>query len=266
MKMIMASTEKKYGADSFVREVAQDHAEEVQAVDTLLAEITQANRRATHAELCYFSKNLNWDESDVKRELRRMHSVLRLQSIAGGLEDRQAAAKEAETSTQILEKEGVKVADQIAKLQAKLASMERDQRLAVKRVEDQSEAVKQLRELCPEHIRKSVNDERGRLDSSIMRQIQDAQTRTNELECCLTPSRYPSESAYLEALERSCREAVHVGNNGRMIRRQLSPTWPSIRDSMETELQGLRDSITALQEQYDAAIGPIESKLDYYAA
>lgn len=251
--------------DSLVNDIALDYAEKIIDADELLREISTANRPATYEEFVYFQRELGWSETTVREQLRRMVNVMRFQSIAGTTADRKAAATEAATASSVLEKEGPKISDQIAKLQAKLSSMERDERLASKRVDEQGLAIEQLRKLAPVHIDDKFNSQKRLLKNTIRQQISDAEIRINELECCLNPSRYPRESDYLDALQRSFRDAVEVRASNGMGRKSHSSKWPSIRVELERELAELHAKMGPLQAQYDSELAKIESSLDYYA-
>ena len=193
-----------------------------------------------------------------------MNSVIRLQAIAGRSADREAASKEAETTAAILEKEQPKLESKIAELTAKLNGLERDSRLSAKRCEEQSEAVQQLRGQVPEHIRTSVQHNVSTIKSTLGREILDSEIRINELQCCLDPSRYPNENAYLEALHRSFRDAVIVGSVGKIIKRTLSPAWPTIRSSIDSELSALKEKLEPLRAEYCEAMTAATAPLDYY--
>jgi len=251
--------------DSLVSDVAVDFAEEMSLADNLLREITQNNRQATYAELVYFQKHLGWDVSEVRSQLRRMTNVLRNQAIAGTTQDREAASKEATTATEILSKEGPKVADQIAKLEAKLRSLETDSRLSQKRCDEQTDAVDQLKKLCPQHIVESVRHAVGTIEASIGRQVHDGESRSHELECCLDRSRYSSDESYHEMLRRSFPGAVSVISENRMRKLSLSAAWPSIKSEIEIELAGIRKSLEPLRKQFSDAIAQAELPLSHYS-
>lgn len=251
--------------DSFAAGIAADFAEEVLAADALLCEIVQANRQPNYSELVYFQKHLNWDESAVKRERRRVSNVLRDKSIAGSPADRQAAIQEAATASDVLAKEGPKVAEQIAKLESKLRSMESDAKLSAKRCEDQALAVERLRGLCPQHIADSVRHRRSQLDHSLGREIADINSRVHELQCCLTPEKYPTPQEHIESLHRSFPDAVLITVSGGWQKKSLSPAWPSIRTELETELAELTAKLEPLRERYAVELAAIEAPLNYYA-
>jgi hypothetical protein len=250
--------------ESLAQDIAVSHVENILEADQLLREIAGANRQPTYAETVFFTRECGWSDVTIREQLRRMTNVLRLESIAGSPADREAAGIEATTAASVLGKESPKIIDQIEKLQSKLNGLERDARLSAKRVTEQSEAVQQLRGLCPEHVFKSVNAKRNLLDQTLMRSILDIETRINEIECCLAPSKYPTEAAYLESLERSFPGAVNRTNHGQMFRRQLTAQWPSIRAEIENELAELQAKIEPLQTQYDTELARIEKPLSYY--
>jgi len=249
---------------TLAEEVAQDHFEDCIEADHLLKEIVTANRTPTYSEQVFFKSKMGWDDREVIKQRRRMHNVLRLRAIAGSAADRAAAAKEATTAAAVLEKEGPKIADQIAKLEGKLRVLESDARLSAKRVEDQADACRQLRELAPEAIAKEVRDRRNALDATLMRSIYDLQTRENELACCLDPQRYATEAAYLEMLERSHADAVVRVETLNTFRRRLSPHWQTIKAAMELELAELRSQLEIKQADYETTLAPLVARLDYY--
>jgi chromosome segregation ATPase len=233
--------------------------------EILLREINHDGRVPTFAELTFFKRECGWDQRAVNDQIRRVNSVLRFTAIAGGSADRKATSKEAATAAEILEKEGPKLAAKIEELQTKLSGLERDARLSAKRCEEQSEAVQRLRELVPEHIAGEVRSEVGRIEATVGREMLDSETRANELECCLTPSKYRDERGYLEALQRSFRDAVTVITENNIIRRRLSPEWPTIRAGIQNELAELKPRIETLRSQRAEAIEAAEKPLGYYA-
>ena len=250
---------------SLVAEAAESHHDALVEADFLLLEIAAANRRPTEAELSFFFRNVRWDELKVRSELRRAANVLRFRAIAGSPDDRQAAEKEASTAASVLDSQGDKVRDQIEKLEAKLRGMENDARLSAKRVADQVDAVEQLRKLTPSHVADAVQRRRSAIDHSLGREIADSRIRRTEIECCLSPDRYPNEQSYLESLRRSCRPAVVEGSSGGYIRRSLSPEWPRIKAELQTELSDLTESMPEKQVEYDRLMTELESQLDHYA-
>jgi len=233
--------------------------------EILLREINHAGRAPTFAEMTFFKRECGWDQKAVNDQLRRVNFVLRHQAIAGSSADRKALALEAKTAAEIAEKELPKLDDQIAKLQAKRDALERDARLAQKRCDESNEGALQLRELVPEHIAGQVDAEIGKIAATIGREMLDSETRANELECCLTPSKYRDERGYLEALQRSFRDAVTVITENNIIRRRLSPEWPTIRAGIQTELAELKPRIESLRIQRAEMIEQAELPLSYYA-
>ncbi|HBJ33277.1 MAG TPA: hypothetical protein DDZ51_00650 [Planctomycetaceae bacterium] len=249
-------------------EVAADHAEKVADADALLMKIASQGRRASYAESVFFSRELGWNDRKINDEIRRAGNVLRLKAIAGTADDRQAAAKEAATAADVLAKEAPKLEAKIDELQSKLSGLERDERLAAKRCEQQAEAVAQLRGLTPEHVRESVRQAVSLIDSTIGRAILDGEIRHTELSCCLDPSRYSGQrdpqAEYIETLGRSFPEAVTVGQVGRYIKRSLSPQWPAIREAAEIELAELTTKLVELRSQHAEAIAAAELPLSFY--
>jgi hypothetical protein len=246
---------------SFADEIREEFDLNSFEVELLLRDIVLRDQTPTYAEAIAFKQKMNWDEKEVRSQLRRMHSVLRQQGIAGSPANREAIEQEAATATAVAEKEIPKIDEQIAKLQAKRDGLEREKRLAAKRCEEQRQAVQQLRELAPKHVWGKVNHAVNAIESTIGRQILDMGARIGELECCLDPSRHRDEQAYFEALQRSFRPAVIVGSN----KRALSPEWPAIRSTIQRELDDLKEQIEPLKAQRQQLTEQAELLLDFYA-
>lgn len=261
----MATVEADQEHDfSIVAEVEFERKQLLEEADALLVEITKASRRATDGELAWFNSQLRWSERQTREELRRMSNVLRLRGIAGSPADRAAASVEAEVAATVLAKEQPKLQAKIDELTAKLRSLDADARLSAKRQADQAEAVEGLRALAPQHIREAVQHRESELAHGIGKRLSDVEIRLNEIECCLTPDKYPDEASWLETLERSCRDAVERVLTGQFIRRRKSDKWPAI----QAELQAERARLLVERDQLKAEISRLEAlireQLDYY--
>lgn len=247
---------------SYADEIKQNFDFDCESADILLRDIVLRDQTPTYAEAIAFQQKMGWDDKEVRVQLRRMHSVLRQQGIAGSPADREASAEQATTAAAVADKEIPKIDEQIAKLQAKRDGLERDKRLTAKRCDEQCQAVLQLREQVPVHIRKSVDAAVNAIESTIGRQVLDMGARIGELECCLDPSRYRNEQAYLEGLRRSFRPAVIINE---YHRHALSPEWPAIRNGIQSELADLKEQIEPLKAQRQQLIEQAELPLDFYS-
>jgi len=250
----------------FADEVLEEHKIDAESAEELLKDITRANRKPNYPESVFFQQKMGWNEIAVRAELRRIHGVLRLQAIAGSEADRQAAQDECKTSADVLAKEEPKLTAKIAELQSKLEALQRDARLSQKRAEDQSDAVRQLKlpEALPKNVRDSVAVSVSEIENSIGHSVHESASRIHELECCLDPSRYRSESAYLEALRRSFRAAITDHVEGRSLSFRLSPEWSTIRAGLVTELAELQSSLVDMKAAHAVAIEVAERPLGFY--
>jgi len=251
---------------SFAEEVRESHEMDCLEADELLKAIVLANRKPNSAESVFFQRKLGWNEKKINDEIRRMNSVARLQGVCGSPAARRASTTEAATSADILAKEQPRLETKIAELQSKLASLERDARLSEKRVEEQSQAVLQLRELVPQHILQRVQSEVGEIANTLRRDVLDVESRIHELQCCLTPAKYADENSYLEALKRSFRDAVTVIDADRIRVIKLSPAWAVIRREIEVELFDLQAQLPDMRAAHAAALEAAEAPLDYYSS
>jgi len=250
----------------FAEEVQQDFADRSREAEELLFDVYREGRTEfLTSERAYLARELNWDEKKCRQELARVNRVARLQAVCGSPMDRQAAQDECKTSADVLAKEQPRLETKIAELQSKLASLERDARLSEKRVEDQTQAVQQLRTMCPQHIQQRVESKVSTIANTLRRDVIDAESRIHELQCCLTPAKYQNQSLYLEALRRSFREAITDHVEGRSLTYRLAPAWPGIRIAIEAELAELQSKLPGLQALYDDAVRQAELPLDFYS-
>jgi len=251
---------------SFASEVAESHSMDCSQADELLRTIVQENRKPNYAEAVFFQQKMGWDSVRVNDQYRRMNSVLRLQAVCGSLADRQAAQDECKTSADVLAKEEPKLEAKVAELQSKLEGLRRDARLSARRCEEQTQAVRQLRELIPQHILLHVQAAVATIADTLRRDVLDAESRIQEIQCCITPSKYANENSYLEALRRSFREAITDHVEGHSLSFRLSTAWPGIRNAIEAELSALQSRLPDMKAEYTAAIEAAEAPLDYYSS
>jgi archaellum component FlaC len=209
---------------------------------------------------------MGWDEAEVKRQLRRVNTIMRLQAIAGRPEDREAALIECQTSVDLLAKQGPKIEEKIEKLRAELSGLERDASTSQKRVEAQSEAVQQLRNHCPQDIKERVQQAVQIVEAGIGQDLRTATARHRELQSVLNLGNiYQSPQKHLDALKFLSRAAVLEGASGGFITRAYSPEWPAIKAGSEIEYADLSGRLPELQAEYDEAIRQAELPLSYYA-
>jgi len=194
-----------------------------------------------------------------------MNNVLRYRAIAGTIDDRAAATAEAATAAKIFESESPKMAAKIEKLQSDLDRLQRERDRSAKRVSEQTEAVAALRQLVPAHVSDAVNADVNLIKSTLGKEVSEAAGRIQELECCLDPSRYKNENAFLEMLRRSFRNAVSVGETNRILKRKLSPEWPQIRLEIEAELVSLNGILPDMKQKLVEALAAAKAPLSYYA-
>ena len=248
--------------------VRSDFADRAREAEQLLIEVCRENRtELLTSERAYLARELGWDATEITKQLRRVNSILRLQSIAGRPEDREAALQECQTATDLLAKESPKIQQKIAELQAKLNGLERDASTAQRRVEQQGDAVQQLRGHASDEIREGVRQAVKIVEAGIGQDLRDAKSRRHELRCILNIDNvYASPEKHLESLQRLLPKAVSKSvDAGKMIRLAYSAQWVALRTECQTELDELQQRLPKLQAEYDQAIEQVEAPLDYYS-
>ena len=248
--------------------VKTDFADRSREAEQLLREVaTEGRTELLTSERAYLARELGWDATEITKQLRRVNSILRLQSIAGRPEDREAALQECQTATDLLAKQGPKIEEKIDKLRAELAGLERDATTSAKRVEAQGQAVEQLRSHCPVDIAERVKTARKIVESTIGADLRNAKSRHHELRCILNIDNvYASPEKHLESLQRLLPAGVSkTVDSGKMIRLAYSPQWVTLKAECQVELDELTARLPELQAEYDAAVQQAELPLDYYS-
>jgi hypothetical protein len=250
------------------QDVRQDFVERSREAEALLVEISREGRTDfLVSERAFLAREMGWSVDEQKKQLRRVNTILRLQAIAGDQKARDAALKECQVSTDLLAKQGPKIQQKIEQLQSELAGLERDASLSQRRVEQQAEAVSQLRSHCPADIKESVSLAVKVVEASVGQQLRDTQSRQNELRCILNIDNvYPDPKTHLEfGLKHLLPAAVRESVSNNMIARGYSPEWPMLRSQCESEYAAICERLPELQAEYDAAIEQAERPLGFYA-
>ena len=248
--------------------VRSDFADCAREAEQLLIEVaTEGRTELLTSERAFLAREMHWDDVAVKKQLRRVNSILRLQAIAGSPSDREAALQECQVATDLLAKESPKIQQKIQELQAKLNGLERDATTAQKRVEAQSEAIQQLRSHAPDDIKERVRQAVKVVEAGIGQDLRDAKARHHELVCILNVGGvYPTQEKHLESLQRLLPKAVSKTVDGwKMIRLSYSSEWPTSKPECQAELAELEQRLPELQAEYDAAVQQAELPLDYYS-
>jgi len=249
--------------ESMTADVAFEFSEDIQTADELLREIVNAGRKPNVAEMTYFRRRLNWDERTINEQYRRMASVVRLQAIAGSPQDREAASAEATRAAEVLESESPKIAEQIAKLQAKLGTLERDARLSAKRCEEQAKAVEQLRSHVPDHIRQEADALAASIYQSLGRPLAALKSRQETITKVLAGD-YSDKRSHMNWAAKLDPAAVVRREDGRYIVDDWSPSWAAIKQELATELEELPAKIEAAQAAYDTEMIKVDALRNYY--
>lgn len=250
------------------QEVRSDFADRSRDAEGLLMEICREGRtELLTSERAFLAREMSWDELEIKKQLRRVNAIMRLQAIAGRPEDREAALNECQTATDLHAKRAPKIRDQIAKLESELSGLERDASTAQKRVTAQAEAVQQLRQYVPPDVKESVQVAIRGIEAGIGQDLRNAQARHHELRCVLNiNSVYESAKQHIEfGLRNLLPAAVSTTVQNSMISHGYSPKWPALKAECEREFSELSSRLPELQAEYDEAIRQAELPLEYYA-
>lgn len=253
---------------SFAEEIRQEFSYHTMEVERLLVEVVREGRNELlTSERAYIAREMGWDADEIKRQLRRVNAILRLQAICGSPEDREAALNECQVATDLCAKEAPKIEQKIQELQQKLNSLQRDSNSAQRRCEQQAEAVVSLRLHVPAHIKEQVQQAVKVVEAGIGQDLRDAKSRHHELVCILNHGNvYESQEKHIEfGLKNLLPAAVITGLNGRTITRAYSPEWPALKADAEREFAEVNQRLPEIQAEYDEQTRQAEQPLDYYS-
>ena len=256
-------------AETITQFVREDFTDRSREAEQLLFEVCREGRTdLLTSERAFVAREMGWDDGEVRRQLRRVNSVVRLQGIAGRPEDREATLTECQVATDLLAKEGPKMETKIQELTAQLNGLRRDATTAQKRADAQAEAVQQLRQVCPQDIREQVQRSVKAVEAGIGQDLRTAKARHHELKCILNLDNvYESVQKHIEFGLRTLLPAAvtQTVDAGRMIRHAYSTEWPTLKAEHELEFAELSDQLPELQTEFDEAIRQAEQPLDYFS-
>ena len=248
--------------------VRDDYFARAHESEQLLIEMCQEGRTEfMTSERAFLAREMGWDEKQARKELTRVRQVLGLQGIAGRPQDRESALTECQVATDLLAKQGPKIQKEIEKQQAKLSGLERDASTSQRRVEQQADAVSQLRAYCPAGIKEKVKLAVNIVQAGIGQDLRDAKARHHELRCILNiGGAYEDQKKHLEfGLKNLLPAAVTEGVRNSMIQRTYSPEWPALKAECEQEYADLSERLPSLQDEHEEAIQAAELPLDFYS-
>ena len=132
-------------AEQETSELEMEYEHYFSMADEMLRGIVAAKRNPNFAETTFFKGRCGWDERTQQLQTSRMSSILRFKAIAGTSSERQAAIDEQVKAAEILESEGLKLDEQIRKLQEQKDALERNAVRSERVVEQIGIAVENLR-------------------------------------------------------------------------------------------------------------------------
>lgn len=94
----------------------------------------------------------DWNEVEVRRQLRRAGQVVHHQQVSGTAADREALNAASAEAAQVLATEGARIRAEIEQRQAALAELERTADVLRRRQSDVAASLTALTELLPDHI------------------------------------------------------------------------------------------------------------------
>jgi hypothetical protein len=192
--------------------------------------------------------------------------VRRWQREAGTTAERETAKQELELATSTMDEEGPKIESKIAELQQKLRSLQRDNSTVAAKVERHAEAVKQLRELVPPHVKDrkerhllTVNALRGELRGVRGRQ------QVIEKTAAINIDTLDGRRAAILIAQAVIPEAVNFDNRSGPDGEFVRKPWLAYIQSIRAELPGLQSREGQLVAELKVVEADLQGILDHYA-
>ena len=108
----------------------------------------------------------DWDERKIQQELRRVGHVHKHQQVSGTVQDRATLDEAAEQAAQVLADEGARLRAEIEQRQAALRELEKSSDSLRKRQADVAASLQALTQLLPDHIEADLKARRRASSSS----------------------------------------------------------------------------------------------------
>jgi hypothetical protein len=245
-----------------ISEVVMDQViDDNQTAIEILCDAVKENRELRFEEIHFMRAKLGWDGTTISSERLNTHHALRNVSIAGKIEDRNEQRNEATKAAELNALEGPKLDKQIEALQAKRSQFERDARVAAQRVEEQNNAVAELRKLAPKYRVQEFNEKRSIIGSGIGAKCLAMEGEVRHLE----------QLVHLDINSPGAMEhiAIYHGNCITIdplyrTRRVDGGAWMVRVQELQRKLATLKPEAEKLRQQYDSELKELESLLDYW--
>lgn len=207
-----------------------------------------------------------WSEQDIRAEVDRQKAVRDLQERAGTSDDREAARIRAEQAAVTLAEQGGVLRAEIAERQERLGALEDAAETARREVVRRSEALDHLRRLAPKRVRERVAMAREAIEQKHRPLILPLETEITNVEALQRIDLGRPIDRQSAVLHAEAAKPALIVTTGRDNKRDVSPErWAAYVADRAANLPELRERLTDLREQRDAALAEADRQLDVYA-
>jgi small-conductance mechanosensitive channel len=217
---------------------------------------------ASYEELLDLQMNHQWEPAQVASLLKHQSKVVQLQMVAGTSQQREELEQAAADADSEFNEKAPKLDAEIQKLTQERNALERKAAQLAKRHDDALNAVESLQALVPEHIKRMVDMRRKALNNSLRREINDNQTRIDQLKNLLDPSKYENEERHAEAAKFADFNFAAVDGKGRW---RTTAAFDAAKPEMKKELAELELKVKGLTIQYNHELDQITEALEVYS-
>lgn len=243
-----------------VSQVGLEHEYNFALNDAMLRKIVAENRKPTFSELTFFKSKCGFDQMAVNTQIRRMSSVMRLQSVVGSTAQREAALNERNKSAEILSTEGAKLDDKIAKLTEQKAALERAASQAEKRFEQIQIACDELQklELLRSDLQATYTGLKQQFGGSTWSEMNALGVEIQFRELLVSSEINVQKLEHIRSNFRHCIEICQYTRKPKLI----GFAWEAQKEVLRQELEEMRpkfEALRAIREEQEAQLDELKT-------
>jgi hypothetical protein len=212
---------------------------------------------------------LGWDEEQVRRELSRVHSVLKWRPMAGSSKEFAEAIETHHALQQSVPEECEKIEAQIKKLSEKLATEQRKLTDAEKRVQRMETSRRNLRDMIPSRVKKMFDSRMVQIRSSRsaarMRELASRHRVITDVLQNLSEVTSKNYRSIIYHVEGAKVEGVLPPPTALGSSRTIDEAaWSRYLNQLRNELPAVESELRELTAEYEDELASAETILDYY--
>jgi len=241
-----------------------DRAAVLEHADEILEEMFRDDRPANFEELDFLTSVVGWSRTQQNENYRRVARRVRLQQIAGTSQDRDDLKKFSESAQAAFEAKGPELLDQITKLQAEHAKLEKTATSSARRFEETQNALQELTQVCSPSVAAAVASRCSAIEHDLGQHVSDLRGKLHQIENILKGPEAQRHNLGWDQLRKFDESLVITTVTNGMISYSFSPAWPAAKAKMQAEIPGRQVEIERMQKLLDEALEKAREPLRQY--